>query len=119
MTSMPASRSARAMILAPLSWPSRPGFAITTRIFLATLGQSSWPVYDRRVDERDALKLHVVGCSPAWPNPGGARQLSDFGERFGWSEVFERVFALRASEGGKPFRAGGFEILPLQLPHYT
>ena len=34
MTSMPASRSARAMTLAPRSWPSRPGFAITTRIFL-------------------------------------------------------------------------------------
>src|SRR6185295_13701207 len=32
MTSMPASRSARAMIFAPRSWPSRPGFAITTRI---------------------------------------------------------------------------------------
>src|SRR6476469_3351665 len=30
MTSMPASRSARAMIFAPRSWPSRPGFA--TRI---------------------------------------------------------------------------------------
>src|SRR3954469_2656837 len=33
MTSMPASRSARAMIFAPRSWPSRPGFATTTRIF--------------------------------------------------------------------------------------
>src|SRR5215212_7105446 len=33
MTSMPASRRARAMTLAPRSWPSRPGFAITTRIF--------------------------------------------------------------------------------------
>src|SRR5215211_2192488 len=32
MTSMPASRSARAMILAPRSCPSRPGFATTTRI---------------------------------------------------------------------------------------
>src|SRR5215211_931570 len=30
---MPASRSARAMIFAPRSWPSRPGFATTTRIF--------------------------------------------------------------------------------------
>src|SRR5216117_3749032 len=35
MTSIPASRSARAMIFAPRSWPSRPGFAITTRIFRA------------------------------------------------------------------------------------
>src|ERR1700712_5285152 len=31
---MPASRRARAMILAPRSCPSRPGFATTTRIFL-------------------------------------------------------------------------------------
>src|SRR5262245_30558528 len=29
---MPASRRARAMIFAPRSWPSRPGFAMTTRI---------------------------------------------------------------------------------------
>src|SRR3954454_8092487 len=32
MTSIPASRSVRAMILAPRSWPSRPGLATTTRI---------------------------------------------------------------------------------------
>src|SRR3954447_22772532 len=32
MTSMPASRSARAMILAPRSCPSKPGLATTTRI---------------------------------------------------------------------------------------
>src|SRR5712671_1586796 len=36
MTSMPASRSARAMIFAPRSCPSRPGLATTTRIFPAT-----------------------------------------------------------------------------------
>src|SRR5438874_13466672 len=35
---MPASRRARAMIFAPRSWPSRPGFAMTTRIFRATRG---------------------------------------------------------------------------------
>src|SRR3954447_16236468 len=35
MTSMPASRRARAMILAPRSWPSRPGLATTTRILRA------------------------------------------------------------------------------------
>ena len=32
MTSMPASRRLRAMIFAPRSWPSRPGFAMTMRI---------------------------------------------------------------------------------------
>src|SRR5208282_5288355 len=33
MTSMPASRRARAITFAPRSWPSRPGFATSTRIF--------------------------------------------------------------------------------------
>src|SRR4051794_34878963 len=32
MTSIPASRSARATTFAPRSWPSRPGFATTTRM---------------------------------------------------------------------------------------
>src|SRR3954463_10246826 len=32
MTSMPASRRARAITLAPRSWPSRPGLATKTRI---------------------------------------------------------------------------------------
>src|SRR5688572_741358 len=32
MTSIPASRRARAMIFAPRSWPSSPGLATTTRI---------------------------------------------------------------------------------------
>src|SRR5712692_694355 len=35
MTSIPASRSARAMIFAPRSWPSSPGLAIKTRIFFS------------------------------------------------------------------------------------
>src|SRR5215469_4122601 len=34
MTSTPASRSARATTFAPRSWPSRPGFAMTTRMLL-------------------------------------------------------------------------------------
>src|SRR4029434_4149565 len=33
MTSIPASRRARAITLAPRSWPSRPGLAMTTRVF--------------------------------------------------------------------------------------
>ena len=49
------------MIFAPRSWPSRPGFAITTRIFPATIRKYM------------SVKLTVVGCSPAWPNPGGAQ----------------------------------------------
>src|SRR5436305_10956584 len=37
MTSMPASRSARAMTLAPRSCPSRPGLATSTRIFCSAM----------------------------------------------------------------------------------
>src|SRR5712692_9052859 len=37
MTSIPASRSARAMIFAPRSWPSSPGLAIKTRIFFSAI----------------------------------------------------------------------------------
>jgi ribonuclease BN (tRNA processing enzyme) len=168
---------------------------MTTRIFRATMLVSLLADYDRRVDARRTLKLHVVGCSPAWPNPGGAQsgyvlegsgrllmdcgpgvlarlrdeegwprvdaiaithfhldhwgdlvpwvwgslyglghdlprvelwlsptgaqQLSEFGERFGWPDMFERVFDLRSYEEGAPFRAAGFDVLPLRLPHYT
>src|ERR671922_476010 len=38
MTSIPASRSARAMILAPRSCPSSPGLATTTRILRVDAG---------------------------------------------------------------------------------
>src|SRR5687768_8740946 len=42
MTSMPASRSARAMILAPRSWPSRPGLATTTPILPRPSTLAGW-----------------------------------------------------------------------------
>src|SRR5687767_141157 len=61
---MPASRSARAMIFAPRSWPSNPGFAMTTRIFRATV---------IAVGEYMDVRLTVIGSSPAWPNPGSAQ----------------------------------------------
>src|SRR5919202_2295863 len=61
MTSIPASRSARAMIFAPRSWPSSPAFAMTTRIFRATVGKYM------------EVQLTVIGSSPAWPNPGSAQ----------------------------------------------
>src|SRR5919107_5750636 len=40
MTSIPASRSARAITFAPRSWPSSPGFATRTRIFLSLMLES-------------------------------------------------------------------------------
>src|ERR1700722_9411998 len=55
MTSMPASRSARAMILAPRSWPSRPGLATTTRILGRVGLDSVSAVMSDLDDERVAL----------------------------------------------------------------
>src|SRR4051794_23064378 len=56
MTSIPASRSARAMIFAPRSWPSRPGLATTTRILRA--------MPDRLNDKRVAGEAVLGGHAP-------------------------------------------------------
>src|SRR5579875_1230596 len=49
---MPASRSARAMILAPRSWPSSPGLATTTRIFRSAAVEDTARFYPGRPDGR-------------------------------------------------------------------
>src|SRR5947209_1645814 len=54
MTSKPASRSARAMTLAPRSWPSKPGLAMSTR----SGGWSDMPVRPGRVGF-DQLDQHA------------------------------------------------------------
>src|SRR5215203_6572462 len=45
MTSIPASRSARAITLAPRSWPSRPGLAMTTRILRIEVFSAPAPLH--------------------------------------------------------------------------
>ena len=57
MTSMPASRSARAMIFAPRSCPSSPGFATTTRILRSAMSAES---------TTGACTLSVIAMSGAW-----------------------------------------------------
>src|SRR5262249_25041398 len=75
MTSMPASRSARAMILAPRSWPSRPGLATTTRILLWVLdaeediGCLRGSRQARAVGSREASAAR--GAGGAGPTPRG------------------------------------------------
>src|SRR6058998_1131138 len=64
MTSIPASRRARAMIFAPLSCPSSPGLAMTTRILRSRF---------MAVGQYMNVRLTVIGSSPAWPNPGSAQ----------------------------------------------
>src|SRR5512140_641038 len=107
MTSIPASRSARAMIFAPRSCPSSPGFATTTLILAATVGQYR------------NVKLTVVGCSPAWPNPGSAHSgyLLEAGGRRLLLDCGPGVLArLRADEGWP--RIDAIVISHFHLDHY-
>src|SRR5919108_624361 len=53
MTSIPASRRARAMILAPLSWPSRPTFATTTLIVRSIAS----PILEDLAGVQDAFRV--------------------------------------------------------------
>src|SRR5947208_14182586 len=57
MTSMPASRRARATTFAPRSCPSKPGFAIRTRIFLG-IGTTS--VKERLLQGAEDPAHHVA-----------------------------------------------------------
>jgi ribonuclease BN (tRNA processing enzyme) len=54
-----------------------------------------------------------------WVQSEGRAQLARFGRLLGTEDMFERVFAVREYAEGEPFPAGGFEVLPLRLPHYT
>src|SRR4028119_353067 len=66
MTSMPASRRARAMILAPRSWPSSPTFATTTLIV-----RSIFPILTGRVCRARGGRRTPGRLSPAGPEVGG------------------------------------------------
>src|SRR3981081_3370938 len=71
---MPASRSARAMIFAPRSWPSRPGLATTTRIlfWLADADMAGGAGADGR---RDPSGAHDDGVAvSAAGTDGGAAE---------------------------------------------
>src|SRR4051794_38553883 len=94
MTSIPASRSARAMIFAPRSWPSRPGFATTTLIFPATVGQyRNGEAHRRRLLPRVAeprprpLRVPVRGERRATARRLRPGVLSRLREAEGWPTV--------------------------------
>lgn len=54
-----------------------------------------------------------------WVHLGGREVLERFGERFGFRDMFDRVFTVMEYEAEKPFTAAGFEVKPMRLPHYT
>src|SRR4051794_8973615 len=93
MTSMPESRRARAMILAPRSCPSKPGLATTTRILRAVAASIAAETLARR---RPEIELHQIsylagkksdavrwrGCGEVTPEDGvryGSRMTAALG----------------------------------------
>ena len=103
------------MILAPRSWPSSPGFAITTLIFRATVPESSLgPVELRgvvwlgtrtaRFDEMNEFAQNVLGLTPKPTEDGLAVYMLPDGSTF-------EVFDPRHPGGGHPDGvAGGFLV---------
>src|SRR6188474_1111469 len=119
MTSMPASRSALAMIFAPRSWPSSPGFAITTRTFRGT-----WAEYRGAPDRhrlvaglaeprQRALGLHARGGRQPRPprlRTGSARPAARVGEVADGRR--DRDHALPPRPLGRPRALGLGHLLP-------
>jgi ribonuclease BN (tRNA processing enzyme) len=53
-----------------------------------------------------------------WVHQGGREVLEQFGERFGFRDMFDRVFTVREYMPGEPFKAAGVEMVATRLPHY-
>src|SRR4051794_37400304 len=109
ITSMPASRSARAMIFAPRSCPSRPGFATTTRILrlpaCAPAGEvSAVPSTSPRLLHNDLL-----------PHPHGVHEAVDGPRALRLEPVLE-VAALRFALGAPAAVVLGHRVPVLGLP---
>jgi ribonuclease BN (tRNA processing enzyme) len=61
--------------------------------------------------DRDKPELHVP--------PNGRDRLAALGEQLGAREMFEDSFRLSEYREGEPFRAAGFELTPVRVPHYA
>ncbi len=53
-----------------------------------------------------------------WVHAGGRDVLEQFGERFGFRDMFDRVFTVREYGPDEPFMAAGIEVRAARLPHY-
>jgi ribonuclease BN (tRNA processing enzyme) len=53
-----------------------------------------------------------------WVHPGGRTILEEFGVRFGFPDMFDRVFALAEFGEDGPFAPAGVPVTAVRLPHY-
>jgi ribonuclease BN (tRNA processing enzyme) len=54
-----------------------------------------------------------------WLPPGGRQRLREHGERMSFAGQIDGVFDVQEYGEGEPFRAGGFDVVPLRLEHYS
>jgi hypothetical protein len=84
---------------------------------------------ERLSDERDAVAERLerdaalgLGRGIAQPNlwvpPGGRTVLTEFGDRFGTTTMFEETFTIREYAEGEPFHAAGFGVIARRVVHY-
>jgi ribonuclease BN (tRNA processing enzyme) len=69
-----------------------------------------------------SMYLQGRGDAPAraavWVPPGGIEELETFGGRFGFPDMFERVFGVHEYAPGVPFMAAGHTVVATRVPHY-
>jgi ribonuclease BN (tRNA processing enzyme) len=62
----------------------------------------------------------AIGDRPElWVHAGGREVLERFGERFGFPDMFDRVFTVSEYAPDTVFAVPGFDVEPYRLPHYT
>jgi ribonuclease BN (tRNA processing enzyme) len=54
-----------------------------------------------------------------WLPPEGIARLRWYGKEMSFGERIDGAFDLEEYEGGTPFRAAGFEVMPFELDHYS
>jgi ribonuclease BN (tRNA processing enzyme) len=54
-----------------------------------------------------------------WLPPGGNERLRAYGGQMAFADRIDGVFDVSEYEEGKPFRAAGFDVVPLRLDHYS
>src|SRR5262249_19085244 len=112
MTSMPASRNARAITLAPRSWPSSPGLATSTRIFRSAgiwVDSTKPKIYHGDTEAlRDAFLSEI---------PSGARdQYRHHDPLFSTAEVKPWLSAPALRTSSDPSLRSRFQKSPFSVP---
>jgi len=93
-------------------WPQIDAIAIT-HLHLDHWGDLVPWVWGSRFRVGDAIAKPEL-----WLGPGVREDLRALGARLGTPDMFETTFEVYEYRPGERFRAAGFEVLPVAVPHY-